>query len=242
MLFEQRRYTLKPGALGPFWQAQLSRDETLVQPIQARLVGYFSTRAAVGEQVIHLYRYDSFADWQARLHGLYQVAALAPYFRTVRALLLAQENQFFGLPPVDALSPLWGEGRDWLPARGPSTLFERPGPAVIEVSTSTLLPGSQPAYWALLAQYASAASATETAGLMARFVSLVGTLHQVQTWRGFASEEARLAWRAARDSLAPWPAFATAAAPLISHQQTQLLAPAPHAVLSPLFPFEETRP
>lgn len=131
MLFEQRCYTLKPGTTTAFWQAQVERGFELVEPIQQRLVGYFSNVSGPVDQVTHLYRYDSFDDWENRLHGLYAVSALQPYFRSVRALMTAQQNQFFAVAPVAQLNPLWGQGRDWIPEqRAPILPGAAPGSLV----------------------------------------------------------------------------------------------------------------
>ena len=53
MLFEQRCYTLKPGATTAFWQAQVDRGFELVKPIGDRLIGYFSTLSGSADQVTH---------------------------------------------------------------------------------------------------------------------------------------------------------------------------------------------
>lgn len=243
MLFEQRTYTLKPGSLEQFWQVQAGRDADLVRPVQERLVGYFSTTSDAGDQAIHVYRYDSFADWQARLHGLYRIAALEPCFARVRALLTAQENQFFTAAPVAGLSPLWGEGRDWLPSHGRApvaTAAEAPT-AVVERASTVLLPGTQPAWWTAASDLDQAQDPALSTSLIGSFVSLVGRLHQVTTWRRFVDQAAHQAFIRACEASPAWQAFQARTRPLTAQQETRLLTPAPYAALSPLFKFEETR-
>jgi hypothetical protein len=105
MLIERRCYTLKAGGLGAFWRAQDDRGYESVRPILDRLIGYFSAVSGPVDQVVHLYRYDSFEDWQTRLHGLYAVSSLEPYFKTVRALMSTQENAFLKPAPLGGPEP-----------------------------------------------------------------------------------------------------------------------------------------
>jgi hypothetical protein len=242
MLFEHRAYTLKPGSTSAFWQAQTDRGFSLVQPIQERLVGYFHACSGPVDQVVHLYRYDSFDDWTKRLHGLYAVAALEPYFRTVRALMVAQENKFLSAAPIAELTPIWGEGRDWLPgdARPPVAKAGVHADAVVEESTTTLLPGTMPSYWQAYRELGLGPAALGTRSLLGTFVSVVGRLHQVVTYRRFRSYAERQAFGAERERDPQWKALQRAIDPCVASNEAKLLKPAPIAELSPLFEPKET--
>jgi hypothetical protein len=64
MLFEYRAYTLRPGNEDAFWDAQLMRGlDPVKRPIMARVVGYFATRTGPVDQIVHLWRFDSYEDW-----------------------------------------------------------------------------------------------------------------------------------------------------------------------------------
>lgn len=236
MLIERRCYTLKPGGLTAFWKAQDERSDETFRPILERLIGYFSAVGGPTDQVVHLYRYDSFDDWKRRLHALHGVAALEPYFKTVRALMLAQENCFLVPAPLEAMSPHWSGGRDWLSMHGP--LFDAgTGSAspLVEETTRVLLPGTLPAYWAAWRTHGIAAVEPHASSLLGSFVSLVGRQHQVIDCRVYAGFEAGQAFHAAMAGDARWQAFVQAIAPLCASSDQQLLRPAPVGSLSPMF-------
>lgn len=235
MLIERRCYTLKIGGLGAFWRAQEDRGYQPVRPILDRLIGYFSAISGPADQVVHLYRYDSFEDWQLRLHGLYAVASLEPYFRTVRALMTAQENAFLKPAPLEALSPIWGEGNDWLPADGPLFEGEHGSQVIVEESTHLLLPGTLPAYWAAWSEVGVGAMQADAASQLGSFVNVVGQQHEIRHYRVHASFEARQSDAAALVSDSGWMRFQAAIAPLCVRSDQKLLKPAPMAELSPLF-------
>ncbi|NDZ17525.1 NIPSNAP domain containing protein [Variovorax sp. WS11] len=235
MLIERRCYTLKPGGLGAFWRAQEDRGYESVRPILERLIGYFSAVSGPADQVVHLYRYDTFDDWQTRLHGLYAVASLEPYFKTVRALMTFQENAFLSPAPLDALSPIWNSERDWLPLNGPLFEGEHASLVLVEESTHLLMPGTLPAYWAAWANAGVSAMQADAASQLGSFVGVVGQQHEVRHYRVHASFEARQADNAALTSDPRWKEFIHAIAPLCVRSERKLLQPAPMAPLSPLF-------
>lgn len=235
MLFEQRCYSFKPGAVPAFWQAQIDRGFNLVQPIQQRLVGYFQGVTGPLDQVTHLYRYDSFDDWKQRLHGLYGVPALEPYFRTVRALMSAQQNQFFTLAPVTELNPIWGEGRDWTPDQPSPTLPRAAPDSLVEETTTVLLPGAMPAYWQAWRSFVRDAELLDAESLMVSLVSMVGRQHQVVVYRQFPDMKTRDERLAVRQDIEGWRALQKILAPMVVSQQTRLMRPAPLAELAPLF-------
>lgn len=235
MLFEQRCYTLKPGATTAFWQAQVDRGFELVKPIGDRLIGYFSTLSGSADQVTHLYRYDSFDDWKNRLHGLYGVPALEPYFTTARALMTAQHNQFFALAPVAQLNPLWGDGQDWVPDQpAPQLPGATPG-SLIEERSTLLLPGTAPAYWQQWREVLDDTALVDQGSLLLTLVSLVGRQHQVLMYRHFPDLQARQALQERRQASAIWTRFQQAVTPFVASEDTKLLRPGPLAPLSPLF-------
>lgn len=235
MLFEQRCYTLKPGTTTAFWQTQVERGFELAEPIQQRLVGFFSNVSGPVDQVTHLYRYDSFDDWKNRLHGLYAVSALQPYFRSVRALMTAQRNQFFAVAPVAELNPLWGPGRDWVPEqRAPRLPGAAPGSLVEEHSTF-LLPGTIDAFWQAWREMLVEPDLVDAASLIGTFVSLTGRLHQVLVYRHFPDNGARDALALRRQTSAAWARLQASLGPMVTASETKLLRPAPLAPLAPLF-------
>ncbi|TBR20784.1 MAG: NIPSNAP family protein, partial [Reyranella sp.] len=115
MLIERRAYTMRPGRMDEFIDAQLERGfGPPIRQILDRLIAYFRTVSGPTDEVVHLWRFDSFEDWTSRLHSLYGRPELEPYFKTVRSLMVAQQNTFLVPAPLPALTPYWGNGQDWL--------------------------------------------------------------------------------------------------------------------------------
>lgn len=235
MLFERRCYTLRPEATDAFWQAQADRGFDLVRPIQQRLVGYFSTWSGPVDQVIHLYRYDSFDDWQQRLHGLYAVPALEPYFRTVRALMTAQENSFMSRAPVEVLTPLWNASHDWVPDQPAPALPAARAESLVDEHTCVLLPGTQPRFWQAWQDAAAEPELIDAGSLIGTFVSLVGQQHVVRSYRVHTDLAARDAMAARRRNHPAWQALQQQIAPCIVSEHSTLLRPGPMPPLAPLF-------
>ncbi len=236
MLFERRCYTLRPGGTAAFWQAQVDRGFDLVRPIQQRLIGYFQAVSGPADQVIHLYRYDGFDDWKQRLHGLYAVPALEPYFRTVRALMTAQENAFLSRAPVNELSPLWNDTGDWVPDQpAPPRLRGAHAGSLVDEHTCVLLPGTQPRFWQAWREAAVVPELIDAGSLIGSFVALVGQQHVVRTYRFHDDLTARAALAARRNGHPGWQALQQQIAPCLVSEHSMLLRPAPMQPLAPLF-------
>lgn len=234
-MFEQRIYTLTSETAARFWELQHERGFELVRPIMERLMGYFSTRIDDRDVIVHWWRFDGYEDWHKRLHGLYRVEALTPYFTKVRALLSTQENKFLTQAPIDALNPIWGTTSDWLPGDAPLDTGVEAGALCVEMEVVQLRPGGLPAYWQAWHSDGLHAGPLATLGLIGVFHSLVGRLHEVTILRWHASRDHAGRWRDRLTAHARWNAFSTAIAPLVASTRSLWLLPAPGKQLSPLF-------
>ena len=234
MLFERRAYTMEPGHVAAFDQAQIDRGFGPVKSYMDRLVGYFSTHTGTVDQVIHLYRYDNFEDWNTRLRGLYAVPELTPYFVNTRKIVRRQVNGFFELLPVASLNPMWAGGHDWRPETG-AKLTSLTSELVIEERSFQLRPGGIPVF--IEACNAHGMKALEVMGgrTLGAFMSMTGPLHNIKLWWWFEN----LADRAARvDELTvngDWHAFLLEITPLLVEQSSLLMMPRPIPEMSPLF-------
>jgi len=234
MIFERRAYTMEPGHVPAFDKAQTDRGFDLVKPYMDRLVGYFSTRSGPADQIVHLYRYDSLDDWNARLRGLYGVPELTPYFVNTRKIVWKQVNGFFEPLPVDALNPLWGEGRDWLPADG-RRLSSLSAEIVVEERSFQLRPGGIPAFVEACTAHGIAGLDAVSDRTIGAFMSMIGPLHNVILWWWFEDGAERDARVAALADNGNWQKFLAAVAPLMTDQGSLLLQPRPVPEMSPLF-------
>lgn len=191
MLFERRCYTFKAGEIGRFWEYQERWNTPRHIPqLLARNVGYFETLAGPAEEVVMFYRYDSFDDWQSRLFsGIDEERT--EYLVAGRALMLAQENMFLKVCPVDALNPVWGDGRDWVPGQARFDVAHSETACVVEDLTD-FRPGALPAYWDAYRDYL-VADERILRNLIGTFVAFVGQQHRVVQYRWYENREAALA-------------------------------------------------
>lgn len=226
MLFERRAYTLRPGAAQRFWELQRQwQTPQQIPRLVERTIGYFEMVAGPAEQIVHLYRYDSYDDWRDRLFGIYRPERME-YFVTARKLLLAQENAFFELAPVEALNPIWSNTRDWLPGKPCCAGVRDPSALVIVESTVDLLPGGLPAYWEAFRTHALQAPPA-TDGLIGTFYSLVGVQHRVLQYRWYDSDRQAGLHRDALEADADWRRFTEAIRPLVVRSRRAVLRPSP---------------
>lgn len=234
MLIEHRVYTLAPGAEASFWNAQRERGEHGLRPILERLIGTYAARSGATDQIVSLYRYDSFEDWQTRLFGLYRKAELQSYFRAVRALIRHQESRFLAPAPLPELTPHWGNGRDWLPAHGP-VFASSSAASLTEELTLTFAAGGVPECWEAMARHALMDDAVVMTGLSAGFSTVAGMLNQVLLYWCHADLEAALHHRDCLRESARWNDFLRELAPVDIHAESRLLAPSTVADMSPLY-------
>jgi hypothetical protein len=237
MIFERRRYTAREGMFDEFIRLQHVRGfDGAIGAIMARLIGYFSTVSGASEQFVHLYRYDDFADWVDRLHGLYGAAELEPYFRAVRPILSKQETDFFVAAPIDDLIPLWSGENDWLPGPERQLWDLRTSPdLIVEESTVSLAPGGLPRFWSAMKEFGPEIPSAPKNDRLATWHAMTGRLHMVVSYTVFASMADREALLDARRSARATAAFAEAVRDVVVSNETAYLKPVPVAEMSPMF-------
>ena len=237
MIFECRRYTLAAGRMGDFIALQHRRGfDGPNAGFISRVIGYFETVTGTPEQIVHLYRYDSYEDWIEKLHGLYAIPGLAFYFTEARALVERQETGFFQPAPLADLCPLWHGETDWLPGPGQERwdLGEMPD-LVVEETLEALKPGGLPAYWQAMTECGLEATAPLRGNAIATWSSMTGRLHVVASWRLFASIADRERCRVEASRGAATAAFNDALRPILRERTTTLLRPVRVPQMSPLF-------
>jgi hypothetical protein len=210
LLIERREYLFRQGGLQAFLEAQpMLGFDPETRPTLARAIGYFST----AERLVHYWRYDSYDDWHARLHR--KDTGREEYFRKVRPLMESQESSFMLPAPVAALTPYWGNGRDWLPGDAAVADLARHPRLVVEERVLDFAPGGLPGAWVALEKLGAIAN------LLGCFYTLVGRQHRVTLLRWHPN-------RATTDFLKPVEALAT-------HSTKHVLEPVRLQGFSPLF-------
>ena len=237
MVIEYRAYTMKPGNLGRFYEMQIERgfDGPSGPIMRECLIGYFATVSGPNEQLVHLYSLDDLEDWRTRYANIYAVPEMQPYFEAVRPLILKQENKFLMPAPIDAISPLYGAGRDWRPGAPPLADRERLPNLLIEEQAISLVPGGLPKYWTAYEEFALAAVSPLETNLIGCFFTLIGQLHQVFHFWYFDDMADRQRRHNAVAMNPRWPEFLDQIRPLVVAQESKLMTPAPVPDMSPLF-------
>ena len=235
MIFERRAYTLKPGNVGRFWdlQRQWNRPDQ-IPDLLARNLGYFSTISGSSDQVVHLYRFDSFDDWKRRLFGVY-TPERSEYFAAGRSLMLAQENAFLSLAPLPEVNPIWSDTRDWLPGKPAfQDVGDIDGIVVVEHSID-LLPGGLPVFWELLRSTGLQAGPAATSDLIGYFYTLVGVQHRVIAYRWYRSIDEVGAHRDELENNVDWSRFIDSYSSLVVQSRTVYMKPSPVSWMRSLF-------
>ncbi|RQZ17217.1 NIPSNAP domain containing protein [Burkholderia sp. Bp9031] len=233
MLIERRTYTLQPGMLNDFWDAQRLREDRL-QPILARLIGVFAPLSGMPESVVSLYRYDDFADWQTRLGGLYGDTRLSTYFGHVRSMIVRQENELLSPAGWSGVTPMWGNGNDWLPAHGEPIPASASRTVIVE-TTLTFRSGGVPRFWQAFAQHGLADAADIAVGLLGAFNTMVGPLNRVRFYTRAGSVDDWIVRQEALVRSAAWTTLMNEIAPFLLDITHVLLRPSRIADMSPMF-------
>lgn len=235
MILEHRAYTMQIGLLERFYELQVERGFDAIAPVLDRLIGYFSTVDGPLEQVVHLYAFDSLEDWRERLHGLYGIPELEPYFEKVRPIMLKQENHVLLPAPLDKLSPHFKIGSYWQRGDGPLAGSEDMRDLLLEEQVISLAPGMLGRYWEAMDQTGSRALSPLDTNRLGSFYMMVGPLHQVYHYWFFDGFDDRTRRHNAVRMNPDWVAFQETIRPLVVQQESKLLRPAPVNEMVPIF-------
>ncbi len=235
MILEHRAYTMQLGFLEKFYETQVERGFDVIAPVLDRLVGYFSTVDGPLEQVVHLYAFDSLEDWRDRLHGLYGIPELEPYFQKVRPLMLAQENHILLPAPLAELSPHFTVEQYWQRTDGPLTGSESMRDLLVEEQIVSLTPGMLGRYWDAMEQMGVKALSPLETNRMGSSYMMVGPLHQIYHYWFFDGFDDRTRRHNAVRVNPDWIAFQDEIRSIVTGQQSKLMRPAPVDEMVPIF-------
>jgi hypothetical protein len=234
MILEHRAYTMQPGNLERFYEYQVERGFDVVRPIIEPLVGYFSTVDGPLEQVVHLYAFASLEDWRERLHGLYGLSELEPYFEKVRPIMLAQENHVLLPAPVPELTPHFSSESRW--QTGDTPIADGRGKdLLVEERVIALTPGQLPRYWDLMAKHGLGALSPLETNQIGTFFMMVGPLHQVYHYWFYEGFDDRTRRHNAVRMNPEWARFQDEIRPYVASQTSKLMVPAPVPEMVPIF-------
>ncbi|WP_271408342.1 NIPSNAP family protein [Pseudomonas sp. Q1-7] len=103
---DHRIYTIRPRAMGEF----LELFDRLAMPVLLRHLGpplaFYTSSIGPLNQVVHLWGYDSLADFEKRSLARDRDPAFAPYLTATTGLVLAQETRIIRPVHFNALEGL----------------------------------------------------------------------------------------------------------------------------------------
>jgi hypothetical protein len=106
MIIEQRTYTLAPGNMSRYWEEYERHGLAALEPALPHLIGYFVTDIGPLNQVVHIWKYDSYQQ-RAEVRG---ALAADPrwqgHLARIRPLMVAQESKTMVPAPVPGLAPV----------------------------------------------------------------------------------------------------------------------------------------
>ena len=71
MIIDERTYTVRPGKLAAYLEAHMADALPLMRKHLGEPYGYYTTETGDLNQFVHLWRYDSMAEREARRAALY---------------------------------------------------------------------------------------------------------------------------------------------------------------------------
>ena len=79
MIIDERTYTIRPGKLAAYLQAHMQEALPVMRKYLGEPFGYYTTETGDLNQFVHLWRYDSMADREARRAAMYADPAWLAY-------------------------------------------------------------------------------------------------------------------------------------------------------------------
>jgi hypothetical protein len=104
MIIDERTYTIAPGLLSDYLAHHMQVALPLMRRHLGEPYGYFTTETGDLNQFIHLWRYESMADREARRAALYADPAWLAYRQVTgeKRWVLHQHNRLLKAVPIPA--------------------------------------------------------------------------------------------------------------------------------------------
>ena len=209
MIVDVRRYTLKPGQLGPY----LARYGAAGYPAQARhlgeALGWFVVDVGPQNQVLHLWSYADAADMEARRAAMAADADWVDVRKDFKGLFAAQETEVMTVIPGL-----------------PYTRSDK-APGLVDIRIYTLHHGELPGFLDVLATRSAPVQARHWTDNIAYLVSRTGRQNRIMHLWGHADHAERLARRQALLADPDWQDCMKTFLPMMADMQTFTAVPAP---------------
>lgn len=235
MIFERRAYTFRPGKIETFWKAQEEWNTPDVYSVVLdHNLSYFSTVSGPTDTVIQLYRFQSMDHWKA-CYDTYYATQKLDYFQLVRPCMVRQENGFFAPSPVAGLAETLSSATPHLPAQIAKLSAASPGQLCVVETVIDFFPGGLVTFWEACRQHDIARHPIDGSARIAVLVSVIGRIHRVVIYHGFANSAEAEKHRSALAADPAWQAFEASYQHVVADRMTSYLKLAPLPRMRTLF-------
>ncbi|AOH85256.1 hypothetical protein AWL63_16125 [Sphingomonas panacis] len=93
MIVEMRIYTLSFGSMVRYFELYRNLGQAIQWRTLGSPLGYYATEVGDLNQIVHLWRYASFADRAARRSALWQDAGWLAFAEAISPIIMAQESR-----------------------------------------------------------------------------------------------------------------------------------------------------
>jgi len=208
MIVDFRRYTLKPGQLGPYTNLYGSQG----YPVQVKHLGpahgWFVSDVGPQNHVVHLWAYDSLAQMEDR-----------------RAVMAADPDW---IPVRDAFKGMFAEQETRIMTMVPNLPYTRSAqkPGLADIRIYTVHHGEMSAFLSFMRDEAAVVQARHWPDNIAYLTSHIGTLNQVVHIWGHADHTERLARRQQLLADPDWQGCLKTILPRVARMETFTAVPA----------------
>jgi hypothetical protein len=210
MIVDLRTYTLKPGAMPAYLKAYGNNGWPIQLKYLPKCAGYYVVDIGVQNRVVHLWEYEDIAQ-RAKCRAAMEADAAWNGYRAASSIfMMAQENRIMKPAPFWPMKPA---------ADFPVGLVDK--------RTYFLAPGKLSEWAKLYAEEGLAVQVGHLGRCLGFYVSDIGPQHQIVHLWAYSDLADRAKRRAAMLADPAWNAYYAKAADFFTHQENEILRPAP---------------
>jgi len=211
MIVDIRTYTLRPGAMGPYIKAYGNNGWPIQLRFLPKCLGYYQVETGVQNRVVHLWQYKDIAERAAARAAMEEDAAWLGYRTASAQFFMSQENK------IMKDTPFWPKMKT----------VEKIPIGIVDKRTYFLQPGQFGDWAKIYEQEAMEMQIRHLGRCIGFYVSDIGAQHQIVHLWAYKDIGDRAERRAKMQADPNWNSYVTRIAPMFTHQENEILRPAP---------------
>lgn len=210
MIVDLRTYTLKPGSMPAYLKAYGNNGWPIQLKYLPKCVGYYVVETGVQNRVVHLWEYEDIVQ-RAKCRAAMEADGAWNGYRAASAIfMVAQENKIMKPAPFWPMSP-----------------SASPSCGLVDKRTYFLAPGKLNEWAKIYKEEGMSIQVGHLGRCLGFYVADIGPQHQIVHLWAYNDAADRAKRRAALFADPAWNAYMAKAAELFTHQENELLRPAP---------------